>query len=291
MAPMRILSAVLAVIGLTSALVDPALGASWTNAGALTAQIFPTGTEDMYIRTASANFNFAPNDNLQARKFFATLNRSLVYIDMSPYAGTDILTDGTFHLFTEPPGLTIEAGLVNVVTFAPSSGLWWICGAGTPSDLCPEDEGGDYKKNQTDPSWNTFVEGLDEFSAPGTEVISSFTSEENPARGTEVTFTIPESVLQGWADDPASNHGMGLLMADENQSHAINDLGVGGIWYSGEAPAGFTQFRPFVEFSFIPEPASLTMAASGLALALRRRVRSLRSSQRRRTIPWQTREV
>ncbi|MAE64070.1 MAG: hypothetical protein CMJ18_07320 [Phycisphaeraceae bacterium] len=255
-----------AVIGLTAAVTNPALGASWSNSGTLTGQIFPTGLHDMYIRTAEANFNFAPNDNIQARKFFGTLNRSLIYIDMSPYAGLDILTDGTFHLFNEQgDGRTTEAGLVNVVTMAPSSGLWFIS----------EDDGGDYKSNQTDPSWNTFVANFDEFSAPGTEVIASFMTVTNPANGEETgTFTIPESVLQGWADDPSSNHGIGLLMADENQNHPINDNGVGATWYSGEAPPGKEAFRPFVEFSFIPEPASLTMAVGGLALALRRRVRA-----------------
>lgn len=82
--------------------------------------------------------------------------------------------------------------------------------------------------------------------------------------GTQYTLTIPAALVQSWIDSPATN--AGLLFLNTGGSSQT-------VFISSEYTANET-FRPTLDITMVPEPASLgVLGAAGLFLAGRRRSR------------------
>lgn len=201
-------------------------------------QVFPSGSEDVYIRNTEAPWSFAGSDNIQAQTVGGQINRSMIYVDLSPYAGFVVVGDGTFHMWSEQFSLG-AATEVNVVHIEDTGDQWWGPDAGDQN-----------------PSWNN-NEG--DFGA----TLSTFETIGGAARDTEHTFTIPEAVLQGWIDDPETNFGFGLMLADES----VPPERRGGAFRSGDTLAAN---KPYLEF--VPEPGSALVLVLAIAGVLGRRV-------------------
>jgi hypothetical protein len=87
-----------------------------------------------------------------------------------------------------------------------------------------------------------------------------------PVTGNWISWTIPQSVLQAWADSPSTNYGVLLVPTGGRDS----------VFYSREGSAGFTP-RLTADFTTAaetaPEPASFGLVAGGMlcgAICLRR---------------------
>lgn len=79
--------------------------------------------------------------------------------------------------------------------------------------------------------------------------------------GSWVSFDVTSAVQQ-WLADPGSNYGFILT-----QDAPVYTSGWVGLVFEGSAGAN----RPFLQISEAPEPSSMAIAASGLALVARRR--------------------
>jgi len=207
--------------------------------------IFTSGSTDTYIHSDTDNDLSA--FEIQALATDSSARRSMLYYDLSSFSGQTVSGDGTLHLFTQS-GSGFGAATMNVVLMTQNANAakdeWWGPDAVT--------------SNPATPNWT-------DFNGDFGGVIGSVALAANLALNTEVTVAIPQATLQSWIDFAGDNWGIGLMLSNESVASTV-----GSTFYSGDtAPTGS---EPYLEFSVIPEPASVVLMGLGaVALLVRRR--------------------
>lgn len=184
-------------------------------------------------------------------------NRALFQFDIMaqiPANATIESVSLTLNVTTEPPLGSAVGSDFNLQRVLVS----WGEGTGTGN------QGAAALANQV--TWNSRFHGATTWSSPGGVAGTDFSSTVSGSTfiggtGAQVWSSTPELVadVQYWLDNPADNFGWMLLSTSESTSFTAKRFAT--------RESGTAAFRPSlsVQYSVIPEPATVTLAALGLA--------------------------
>lgn len=188
--------------------------------------------------------------------------RGLLQFDLSAIPTNAIVDSATLRLaFREPtnPGSSVTLSLYKMTTA-------WV--EGTSNSSAPSTTGATWDTKNGVTGWSTPGTGAGDRSTTASSSLTDTFAGSSTTR-TDFSFTGAglESDVQDWISNPSQSHGWVLINSDETNASSWKS------WWSSEEAQPFDG-TPYldIEYTIIPEPASLALITSGtLLLSMRRR--------------------
>lgn len=211
-----------------------------------------TPTADTWLYEGSGN-NFGTSAYFSCSDNTGVLRRSLLYFDLSAYAGQTVQDDATLTLYTQGISAQTKGDPVSIYLINAANAGWTEGGA-------------DWTTKDDSVAWSHAGLGAPGDGYGSTPLLTvPIPASSNGPR----PFTIAKSVLQSWIDSPGSNAGILVRLTTEVEPGGDDTVS----WHSKEQ-AGL--YVPTLSFTIaIPEPATMGMLGVGAltVMMLRRRLR------------------
>ena len=197
----------------------------------------PVDTEDLYYKgpvqfTGDGNFHWN-RDNMGAIiEGYAGKplvdRRTSMHLNLSGFAGQDVLGDGTLHLFVHDAELLFAVADRDIIASKFNTPLvWWI----------------DVPDGDRDIGGHPYVPAYaDADETHQGDFIGSYTMDGAEVHGQEITIPVPENIIQDWIDNDADNYGL-LLYADR----VSPPRGASGLWLATSNHLN-SDLHPYLEF-------------------------------------------
>ncbi len=216
-----------------------------------------TGTEDTMLLSADGR-NFGGMSYMEIKEYSGS-GRGLVRFDLSDLDITNLdISSATFSMYCYQKG---GGGTTSTTLFEVSSANGdWVEGTGTPGTVTGASTWS--YKHYTTGNWA----GSAGCSTAGTDYVSTGLATASGASGTWVTWTLSAAgleLLEDWADGAKTNTGFYLRHTTGNRLN----------YRSSEYST--VSYRPKLDITYTPEPATMTLLGlGGLGLLIRRKRRA-----------------